>query len=417
MSQKIFFILFFVIFFVAVDYYVVQAIKTVIGNNSSPSRRLILWGYWGLTILTLIGFFYYHFGLQSQENKAFRIYLMTGIFMNYFSKVIVVVFLFIDDIVRLVKWMASLFSGASGAAITQNANAITRSEFLAQTGIIVATLPLATMSYGLIKGAYDYRIIRQKLILPDLPKAFDGITIGQISDIHAGSFLNKKAVIAGVEMLMREKPDIIFHTGDLVNNEANEMNDYINVFNKVKAPLGVYAIFGNHDYGEYKWWPSEQERLKNLEDLKRVHRLLGWRLLLNENTSIKLSGDEIAIIGVENWGRMKWSQKYGDIEKAMKGTEESAVKLLLSHDPSHWEAQALNTDVDVTFSGHTHGFQFGIEIGDFKWSPAQYAYKQWAGFYSHNNRYLYVNRGFGFLRFPGRIGMDPEITIFELKTA
>ncbi len=415
MSQKAFFILFFTVFFILVDIYVYQSVKVVVQNYSLSSKRAIIILYWCLTILTFAGFFYYHFAETTSDNKSFRTYFMTGIFINYFSKIFVVFFLLVDDILRLGRWIVSLFANPSNEAAVQTSNAITRSEFLSQAGIIAATLPLVTMSYGLIKGAHDYRIIRQRLILPNLPKAFHGICIAQISDIHAGSFLSKRAVKAGIEMLVNEKPDILFHTGDLVNYEAKEMNEYMNVFDKVKAPLGVHAVLGNHDYGEYKTWNSAEAKQQNMEDLKLIHRNLGWNLLLNQNKIIELDGEQIALIGVENWGRMKWSQKYGNLEKALKGTEETAVKLLLSHDPSHWEAQVLNTDVDVTFSGHTHGFQFGIEIGNFKWSPAQYAYKQWAGLYTNNNRQLYVNRGFGYLGFPGRIGMPPEITVFELS--
>ncbi len=219
-------------------------------------------------------------------------------------------------------------------------------------------------------------------------------------------------------MVLAEKPDVIFFTGDLVNNEASEVMEYIDVFNKLRAPLGVYSITGNHDYGDYHRWASGEAKQKNFNDLKEAHRLLGFDLLMNQHRFLKSGGEKIAIIGVENWGGRGFT-KYGKLDEAYRGTEEASVKLLLSHDPSHWDAQVrpLYHDIDLMFAGHTHGFQFGIELGNFKWSPSQYAYKQWAGLYHEGSQYLYVNRGFGYLGYPGRIGMPPELTIIELKRA
>jgi len=221
-----------------------------------------------------------------------------------------------------------------------------------------------------------------------------------------------------IDLLISEKPDLVFFTGDLVNDVANEVKDYKDLFAKVKAPLGVYSTLGNHDYGDYRSWPSVEKKKKNLEALIQSHKEMGWDILLNENRTLKVDGEEIAIIGVENWGAGRFS-KYGDLEKAYKGAEDKPVKLLLSHDPSHWDAQIRPDfgDIDITFAGHTHGFQFGIEIGDFRWSPSKYIYKQWADLHQAGNQYLYVNRGFGFIGYPGRIGILPEVTLFELKKA
>jgi predicted MPP superfamily phosphohydrolase len=251
-----------------------------------------------------------------------------------------------------------------------------------------------------------------------LPKAFDGIRIAQLSDIHTGSFHNKQAVKNGVDLLIDEKPDMVFFTGDLVNNETKEVRDYIDVFSKVKAPLGVFSSTGNHDYGDYRNWSSPSAKQKNFEDLKKAHKNMGWDLLLNENRALRVDGDEISIIGVENWGAGRFS-KYGDLKRAYEGAEETPFKILLSHDPSHWDAQIRKEfkDIDLTLSGHTHGFQFGVEIGNLKWSPSQYIYKQWAGLYSEEDQYIYVNRGFGYIGYPGRIGILPEITILELQCA
>jgi predicted MPP superfamily phosphohydrolase len=312
-----------------------------------------------------------------------------------------------------VRWVAGLFTGG-GEPI--GGKAIPRSEFLARAALIATSVPFGTMAYGIISGAHDYRVRRVTINLPNLPKSFDGLTIGQISDIHSGSFFNKTAVKGGVNMLLREKPDMIFFTGDLVNNEAVEVKDYLEIFGKISAPLGVFSVTGNHDYGDYHRWPSLQEKRANFRDLMEAHRLMGYDLLMNDHRIITQGSGRIAVIGNENWGGRGFSQ-YGKLREAHRGTSEADVRLLLSHDPSHWDAQVRPDfpDIDVMFAGHTHGFQFGVEIGGFRWSPSQYAYKQWAGLYRQGKQYLYVNRGFGYLGYPGRIGMPPELTIFELK--
>jgi hypothetical protein len=274
------------------------------------------------------------------------------------------------------------------------------------------------MGYGILSGAHDYRIRRQTVFLPKLPASFDGMRVAQLSDIHSGSFFNKTAVRGGVEMLLAEKPDIIFFTGDLVNDRAEEVKEYQDIFSEVKAPLGVYSTLGNHDYGDYFDWPSAEAKRRNLQDLIKVHKQMGWDILMNENRLLKQGSDQLAVLGIENWGTRGFA-KYGRLDLAHQGTEEAAVKLLLSHDPSHWDAQVrpYYPDIDLMFAGHTHGMQFGIEVGNFQWSPVQYFYKQWAGLYQEDDQYLYVNRGYGYLVFPGRIGMPPEITILELKKA
>jgi predicted MPP superfamily phosphohydrolase len=274
------------------------------------------------------------------------------------------------------------------------------------------------MAFGILSGAHDYRVRRVKVSLPNLPKSFDGLRIGQVSDIHSGSFFNKTAVKGGVEMLMNEKPDVIFFTGDLVNNEAIEVKDYLGTFSKLKAPLGVYSVTGNHDYGDYHQWSSVAEKRNNFKDLIEAHKTMGYQVLMNEHRILQQGGDKIAILGIENWGGRGFA-KYGKLDEAHNGIYDANVKLLLSHDPSHWDLQVRPEypDIDVMFSGHTHGFQFGVEIGNFKWSPSQYAYKQWSGLYQEGKQFLYVNRGFGYLGYPGRIGMPPELTIMELKRA
>jgi predicted MPP superfamily phosphohydrolase len=401
-----------------IDLYVFQAFRVIGQDLPEFWRRIIYTGYWLVTGIVLAGYFTYHFINPDLYPKIFRTFLMVGIFIHYFAKTFMVVFLVLDDVIRAGQWIISLFSHKESAGSLDTANRIPRSEFLVKTALIAGTIPLAGMTYGIISGAHDYRIRRKKIGIPGLPAALEGLRIGQISDIHSGSFFNKTAVRGGVEMLMKEKPDIVFFTGDLVNTHSGEVKGYINIFDKVKAPLGVFSTTGNHDYGDYHTWPSAEAKQENFRDLIHAHNLLGWNLLMNENRLLKIDGEKLGIIGVENWGAGRFS-KYGDLEKAYAGTGDASVKLLLSHDPSHWDAQVRQQfpDIDVMFSGHTHGFQFGVEWGDFRWSPSQYIYKQWAGLYQEDNQFLYVNRGYGYLGYPGRIGIPPEITIIELKAA
>jgi predicted MPP superfamily phosphohydrolase len=410
-----------------VDFYVFQAVKTSFQNQSETKRKWILRGYWIVVGLTIAGLF---LGIFLSIGRLLRTVIFVWFFIHYFSKLFALPFLLIDDVRRGIIWLGKKL-GIKGRKskkenreidyeleISEVHNGMTRSEFLSKTGLVVAALPFVTMNYGMISSSvYDYKLKRKTIYLPNLPKSFDGIRIGQISDVHSGSFYDKIAVQGGVDMLNAEKCDVIFFTGDLVNDRTSEMKDYTNIFDKVKAPLGVYSILGNHDYGDYVQWPSVAAKQKNMEDLYEVHKNLGWDLLRNENRSLKLGGEEIAIIGVENWGSSLRFPRKGDIEKAKIGTEEAPVKLLLSHDPSHWRAQILpnHKDIDMMFSGHTHGMQFGIEFGDFKWSPAQYVYPEWSGLYENKLQKLYVNVGYGFLGYPGRIGILPEITVFELK--
>jgi predicted MPP superfamily phosphohydrolase len=401
-----------------IDLYVFQAIRVVGQDMPEFWKRFLFTGYWIITIIVLMGYFTYHFVNPDAFPKIFRTFLMVGIFINYFAKTFTVVFLVIDDLFRAGQWIVSLFNSKVTSQGSEATNGISRSEFLVKTALIAGIVPLAGMTYGIISGAHDYRIRKKMITIKNLPRALDGIKIGQISDIHSGSFFNKTAVRGGVEMFLREKPDIIFFTGDLVNSQSDEVKNYIDVFDKLQAPLGVYSTTGNHDYGDYRSWPSAHAKEENFKDLIKAHQVLGWDLLLNDNRLLKIDGEQLAIIGVENWGAGRFS-KYGDLDKAYAGSGEAPVKLLLSHDPSHWDSQVREkySDIDVMFAGHTHGFQFGVEWGDFRWSPSQYVYKQWAGLYQEGNQYLYVNRGYGYLGYPGRIGIPPEITLVELQSA
>jgi len=412
--QRAPFLFFLLLFYFILDVYVFQAVKVVVENTIPSYKKAAYIAYWSLTTLTFFAVLAFS-SLDSAKYHFVRSMLVSMVAINFVSKLVAVFFVFIDDIVRFGQWTYNglVHSGVSEVSTT---NGIPRSEFLSKVALIAGAVPATIFSYGIISGAYDYRVRRRTITLPNLPKAFDGIRLAQLSDIHSGSFYNKTAVQGGIDMLQNEKPDMIFFTGDLVNNVSSEVKDYVNIFEKLNAPLGVFSTLGNHDYGDYAQWASPKEKRKNLDDLIQTHRNMGWDILLDENRHVTVDGEKLGIIGVQNWG-VKFAQ-YGSLEKAVQNVE-APVKILLSHDPSHWDAQIRPTqpDIDLTLSGHTHGFQFGVEIGDFRWSPSQYLYKQWADLYQENNQYLYVNRGFGFLGYPGRIGILPEITIIELKSA
>jgi predicted MPP superfamily phosphohydrolase len=413
--------------FLLIDTYVYQAIRYLSRSASDSTQRTIAFIFWGFTILSLIAYVAMQLLPADSLSRQARTFIWAGIAIPYFSKVFVVIFMLIDDIGRFFRWIVSLFYkpevreavvDSTSAAIPAT-DVIPRSEFLMKTALIAGSIPLVGFSWGILSGAHDYRIRRIKLPLKNLPSGFNGMTIAQISDIHSGSFFNKTAVKGGIEMLMGQKPDIVFFTGDLVNSKADEVNSYIDVFDKVKAPMGVYSTLGNHDYGRYVQWPSPQAERQNVLNVIAAHKQMGWNIMLDENKILEQNGDKIALIGVQNLGFGPAALRMGNLAKAYQGTQDYPVKLLLSHDPTHWDAEVRPrfSDIDVTFSGHTHGAQFGVELGDVRWSPAQYFYKQWAGLYQDGDQRLYVNRGYGYIGYPGRVGILPEITIFELVKA
>ena len=402
MNRTFFFILLTFVL-VAIDWYVWQGLRLAIRNLSPLTQRWIGGAYWGFTAITLLAYVGMQLLPPDYLSRNTRTFVIAFIAIPYLSKLLAVFILLIDEARRLLQWITSLFFPSVAPVSPETGErTIPRSQFLATTAVVAGAGLMGTFAYGIISGAHDYRIRRLRVPLKNLPKAFDGIKIAQLSDIHSGSFFNKTAVKGGVEMLMKEKPDIAFFTGDLVNDRALEVKDYINIFDKVKAPLGVHSVLGNHDYGDYFQWQSIEAKNSNLADLERAHKLLGWNLMLDEHKGIKVDGEEIGLIGIQNWGAGNFA-KYGNMEKAHKDTGDYPVKILLSHDPSHWGAQVLPKykDIDLAFAGHTHGMQFGVEIGKLKWSPVQYRYKQWAGLYEENDQYLYVNRGFGYLGYPG----------------
>jgi len=393
------------------DFYVYQAIKISISDFHESWRKGIVVGYISVSFLLFMGFAFY----TKLDPKAFenlRLFLATAFFVTLVGKLFVALFLFIDDFRRFFTYLVSLLPAKSEAEIDGS-----RSEFMAKASLVAGVLPIAALSFGVISGAHDYRVRKRTISFKSLPKAFDGIRIAQISDIHTGSFFSRTAVKGGVDMLMAEKPDMAFFTGDLVNNQSDEAKPYLDIFKKVQAPLGVYSTMGNHDYGDYKSWASPQAKQKDIQNIHDMHRYMRWNILLNEHRIIKEGAEQMAILGLENWGNGRFS-KYGDMSKTLEGVEAGQFKLLLSHDPSHWDAQVRPNygDIDLTLAGHTHGMQFGIEFGEFRWSPSQYVYPRWADLYKEDDQYLYVNRGYGYLGYPGRVGILPEITILELRS-
>jgi len=412
--QKIFPILGFVLFVLAIDFYSFQALKTVLPVTGN-GRKIAGFIFWGFTIFSIINFISFRVLGQSQMPRLFLLFTFSTFFIVYFSKIIVVIFLLMEDLTRLgifgFSWLKSI--GNSDKVLYSPA----RSAALSKIAMGIAAVPLVSLVYGMVKGAHKYQIKNIRLNLKNLPSAFEGLKIVQISDVHSGSFYNKEAVMKGIKMIVDQKPDIVFFTGDLVNNEAVEFEDYLEIFSAIKAPLGIFSVLGNHDYGDYRNWPTEKDKIQNLAHLMDLQKRMGWRLLMDEHVKVEKDGESIGIIGIQNWGAKGRFPKYGNLSKAYKGAENLPVKLLLSHDPSHWEAQVIQdfTDIDAMFAGHTHGMQFGIEIPGIKWSPIQYIYKQWAGLYEQNGQQLYVNRGFGFIGYPGRVGIWPEISVFTLK--
>ena len=404
-------------FMMLLDIYFFQALKVITHSTTARTRIIIHTIYWVLSVFAIVMLIilpYIHFEKQAKLARSTIFAMIAGLF---FAKLIASLFFMIDDIRRVIQWVAGklFFSKAKGEDL-QAGETITRSVFLSWAGMIVGGGLFGTLIYG-FRNKYRYQVKRHKLSYANLPASFKGFKIVHISDIHSGSFTDKAAVMKGVQMIMNEKPDLILFTGDLVNNVADEMEDYMDVFNKLQAPLGIYSTLGNHDYGDYMQWDSPEEKRKNLEKIKQVHTELGWRLLMNEHVALEKNTDKIALLGVENWSAKARFPKYGDLKKAYAGAEAYPFKILMSHDPSHWKGQVLEDypDINLMLAGHTHGMQFGVEIPGFKWSPVQYVYQEWAGLYEKEAQKLYVNRGYGFIGYPGRVGVLPEITVLELS--
>jgi len=403
---------------VLLQWYVYSGIKPLVIKSAWMSLNIFTAVYVVLAALTAVCYFYVFTQGSHEMGNTFNKVLIAYIFITTLPLVVFSAFLLVDDLGRLVRWVGTLFQPQASASASAGAS-ISRSQFLVQSGLVTGGALLTALTYGVIRGGHQYKVFRKTVRLKNLPDAFDGIKILQLSDIHAGSFWSKTAVQKGVDLAMQQNADMVFFTGDLVNNLASEMKGYESIFSQVKAPMGVYSVLGNHDYADYLPELTDQERADNMLAMFETHKKLGWKLMMNENEVIEKGNSKLAVIGIENWSSHARFPKYGKMAEAYSGTEDADVKLLLSHDPSHWKAQVIKEypEVDITFSGHTHGMQMGVEVGGVKWSPSKLMYPEWAGLYSEGDQHLYVNRGFGFIGYPGRFGIRPEITVLTLKKA
>lgn len=393
----------FIIYFL-LTFYASRSLKTL------KVPRWVEWLFWLITIGVVIHLLYHWFCRGKVVWSAPQQYAIAGLLTWLIICLFVTLPLLLEDITRLIK---AIFRKPTNAPRIPS-----RRKFVSTLGWGLAAIPFASILYSIFKGKYNYKVWKYTLYFDNLPKAFDGYRITQISDIHCGSFDNYEKIRYGVELINSQKSDVILFTGDLVNNLANEVHNWKSLFATLQAPDGVFSIMGNHDYGDYSSWETPEAKQQNLEHLFQLQKQMGWQLLLNEHCYLERNGEKIALIGVENWGHGRFS-KYGDLNKAMEGVNTEDFKILMSHDPTHWQEVVLpeNKDVQLTLSGHTHGMQCGIEIpGWLKWSPSQYIYKYWGGMYEEDGKYLNVNRGFGYHAFPGRLGVWPEITVIELKT-
>ena len=398
--------LIFVAIYAIVDFYAFQAIKTVTKNNWIHYLHVLI-------SVIVVGNFIYQFTqagdgrvLSPEKSYAFG-FLLTLLAL----KIVVVPIMFSEDIFRgIVGIYNRMFSSNDTFYLPS------RRKFVSQIALGLAAIPFTSLLYGMYKGKYNFKVLKYTLHFEDLPEAFDGYKITQISDLHSGSFDNKEKISYAVDLINEQQSDTILFTGDMVNNKATEMLPWKDTFNKLKANDGIYSVLGNHDYGDYVDWDFEELKTQNLKDLEQVQKEIGFDLLRNESRFIQKNGQRIAIVGVENWG--KGFKQKGDLKKASEAIDVNDFKILMSHDPSHWEYQVVDDEYHyhLTLSGHTHGMQFGIEIpGWIKWSPVKWRYKYWAGIYEQKKQLINVNRGFGVLAYPGRVGIWPEITVIELK--
>ncbi len=397
------------------DWYVYHGLKTLTADwTSNRLRQLVLWSYLiisvGIIVIFITGLSSYS---TSQGMRPYHEWVLSLFLVMMITKLVFILVLSIGDLFRFITGMINVASHRTAG----NANSVfpERRKFISELALFLAAIPFASMLYAMFRGKYDYRVHRQTLYFDNLPEAFEGFTITQISDVHSGSFDNRVAVQRGIDLIKAQKSDLFVFTGDLVNNVANEITPYIDMFSQIKAPYGQFSILGNHDYGDYIKWDSAKAKADNLQELKNQHQKLGYHLMLDENVRISKDNQHIVLIGVQNWGR--GFIQIGNLDNALNGVNPNDFKVLLSHDPTHWEEKVRyhKVPVQLTLSGHTHGAQFGVETAGFRWSPVQYRYLDWAGLVSQNNRYLYVNRGFGFLAFSGRLGIWPEITVITLK--
>lgn len=402
--------------FFSLDVYVYQGIKLLIASFSPVLTGAFGILYWIVSIILPVLFFYLMFqGRHNHTLSTFGVLLGNIWMILLITKVVFVSILFGEDIYRVIIGGYNKIVNHNISAFDSKTQFVpTRRKFISQLALGFAAIPLTSLIYGVLKGRYNYKIHRQDLFFSDLPEAFEGFTITQISDVHSGSFDDRDGVVKGLKIIHELKSDLIVFTGDLVNTFHHEFDPWIDDFKKLRAKYGQFSILGNHDYGEYAEWDSLAEKQDNFEKIKAHHQSIGFKLLEDESVKIEKDGEFIQLIGVHNWG--KGFGEKGDLNRAIQDVDHSDFKVLLSHDPTHWEnvVKNFNQRIQLTLSGHTHGMQMGVELPGFRWSPIQYRYPKWAGLYKENDRYLYINRGFGVLGFRGRAGIWPEVTQITL---
>jgi uncharacterized protein len=414
--RSVLFFLVFVFVLVLIDVYAYKGINTALGGWTVAGRRWVRFVYWGISIGMIAVLVWGVFNVQElRANRSYSFFfsLVALLMLFLLPKLVIIAFHLIEDLLELLRWVGTRMHGGDRSV---DGETYTRFRFLSQLGLALAAIPFAGVLYGITKGRRNFNVARVTVRSAKLPAAFDGLRVVQISDMHLGSFPTGSDIVQrGVDLINAEQPDLILFTGDMVNDYSEEAEPWLEKLSALTASIGKFSILGNHDYSDYAQWGNAADKAANLKRLKNHHATTGFRLMLDEHLNIERAGERMTLIGVQNWGTR--FQQYGDLKKAVAGTDPSLFRLLMSHDPSHWEAQVQAEKIDLTLSGHTHGAQFGITIAGQTYSPAQWVYKHWAGLYEHDGMSLYVNRGFGFIGFPGRVGMPPEITVFELRTA
>ena len=401
----------FLLLMFGIDMFAFQPFATISADWSIVAQTILYSAFWFIPLAAFLYLLDTIRGGNRNWSKAVHTRIRSILSLAYLGKFIIILVLFLFGIKDV---LVEVYHGMMEVPNLENGQAV----LAAQVSILSGIIPFLVMIYGTIRNPYRYKIFKEIVTIKGLPKKLEGLKIVQISDIHSGSFTKKEPVRIAIDMINEQDADLVFFTGDLVNSIAAEMDNFIDVFDKIKSKYGTFSILGNHDYGDYVRWENAFAKNANFEKLINTHKLLGWDLMMNENRLLEINGEQVAVIGVENYSANARFHKYGKLGKAYEGTSNAKLKLLLSHDPTHWEDEVLEDfkDIDITFSGHTHGAQFGLEIpGWIKWSPIKYVYHQWAGLYQKGSQFLYVNRGLGFLGYPGRVGILPEITVIELK--
>lgn len=400
-----------------VDIYLWLSFNRKVSEMRPLLSFLITFLYWAplffFMVMSIVSAFY----SMSEWSIGWRTYPMGIIMAIYFAKIFSVLFLVVADLIKVSRHLFCFVRQKKSKKEKCVQTDSGRRKFIRNLGLLGGGFVFSGLIIGMVRWAYDFRIRRQDICIQSLPEAIHGLKIVQISDMHLGSWTSESAMYEAVSLINQLEADLVFFTGDLVNFSSKEALEFEDALSKVRSKRGIYAILGNHDFGDYLSWESKEARASNLQQLEDFYSGIGWKLLRNASEIIDINGKTIAVIGVDNWSKIKRFPRYGDLNKAIKNTEDADVKILLSHDPTHWDTEVIKDykDIDLTFAGHTHGFQFGVELKNFKWSPAQYMYKHWAGLYSTGDQQLYVNRGLGNIGYPGRIGILPEISLITLK--